>query len=119
MKERGYVFEESLKNNMNGMLDYTISDYREAEFSGAVPKILVIPLITNDGRKLYISPHPTEVFNGRDEETSLVQGVDFRDLLLGHQPDSLRFLTALRMSATFPYVVPSITLPTTTANTDC
>lgn len=112
MKERGYVFEESLKSNMNGMLDYTISDYREAEFSGAIPKMLVIPLITNDGRKLYISPHPTEVFNGRDEESSLVQGVDFRDLLPSHQPDSLRFLTALRMSATFPYVVPSITLPT-------
>ncbi len=112
MKERGYVFEESLKENMNGMLDYTISDYRQAEYEGDIPKMLVIPLITNDGRKLYISPHPTEVFNGRDEESSLVQGVDFRDLLPGHQPDSLRFLTALRMSATFPYVVPSITLPT-------
>lgn len=112
MKERGYVFEESLKENMNGMLDYTISDYRQAEYDGEIPKMLVIPLITNDGRKLYISPHPTEVFNGRDEQSSLVQGVDLRKLLVGHQPDSLRFLTALRMSATFPYVVPSITLPT-------
>ena len=111
-KERGYIFEESLKENLNGMLDYSISDYREAEYIGQIPKLLVTPLITNDGRKLYISPHPTEIFNARDEESSLVQGVDFRDLLPQHQPDSLRFLTALRMSATFPYVVPSITLPT-------
>jgi hypothetical protein len=111
-KERGYVFEESLKANLEGMLDYRISDYGPAEFRGDIPKMLVIPLITNDGRKLYISPHPTEVFNARDERSSLVQGVDFRGLLKGHQPDSLRFLTALRMSATFPYVVPSISLPT-------
>jgi len=111
-KERGLVFEESLKSNLEGMLDHPISDYRKAEFEGDIPKMLVIPLITNDGRKLFISPHPVDLFNSRDEKSSLVQGVDFRDLLKNHQPDSLRFLTALRMSATFPYVVPSITLPT-------
>jgi len=111
-RERGYVFEESLKDNLEGMLDRPISAYREAEFKGDIPKLLVIPLITNDGRKLYISPHPVGLFNERDESSSLVQGVDLRALLKDHQPDSLRFLTALRMSATFPYVVPTITLPT-------
>ncbi len=111
-RERGYVFEESLKDNLDGMLDRPISAYREAEFNAEIPKLLVIPLITNDGRKLYISPHPVQLFNERDESNSLVQGVDLRALMKGNQPDSLRFLTALRMSATFPYVVPTITLPT-------
>lgn len=111
-RERGYVFEESLKQNLSGMLDRPISAYREAEFNAEIPKLLVIPLITNDGRKLYISPHPVQLFNAKDESNSLVQGVDLRALLSNHQPDSLRFLTALRMSATFPYVVPTITLPT-------
>jgi hypothetical protein len=38
--------------------------------------------------------------------------VDFRRLLAGQSPDSLRFTTALRMNATYPYVLPLVNLPT-------
>lgn len=110
--ERGYTFEQNLAQNLNGALDHPLSAYREPEFSGRIPALLVSPLITNDGRKLYISPHPVSFLNYGIEDNTVVQGVDFRSLLKNHQPDSLRFLTALRMSATFPYVVPTITLPT-------
>lgn len=110
--ERGYTFEQNLSKNLNGALDRPLAAYREPEFNAEIPALLLSPLITNDGRKLYISPHPVSFLNYRDEENTIVQGVDFRRLLKNHQPDSLRFLTALRMSATFPYVVPTITLPT-------
>lgn len=110
--ERGHTFEQNLAKNLNGALDRPLADYRSPEYRGEIPALLVSPLITNDGRKLYISPHPVSFLNYRDEENTIVQGVDFRSLLREHQPDSLRFLTALRMSATFPYVVPTITLPT-------
>jgi len=110
--ERGYTFEQNLAKNLNGALDRPLSAYREAEFNSEIPALLVSPLITNDGRKLYISPHPVSFLNYGAEESTVIQGVDFRFLLRNHQPDSLRFLTALRMSATFPYVVPTITLPT-------
>ena len=69
------------------------------------------PLVTNDGRKLYISPQPVSFFNINLDNTN-IQGVDFRALLEESKADSLRFTTALRMSATFPYITPSITLPT-------
>jgi hypothetical protein len=36
----------------------------------------------------------------------------FQSFFAGRQPHNLRFLTALRMSATFPYVLPSVWLPT-------
>nr|WP_262922711.1 patatin-like phospholipase family protein [Roseivirga pacifica] len=111
-KERGYTFEQNLSQNLGGLLDRPISDYREAEYSARIPKLLVAPLITNDGRKLYISPHPVGVFNEKKDQNAIVQGVDFRALLEEHQADSLRFLTALRMSATFPYITPTMTLPT-------
>ncbi len=110
--ERGHTFEQNLSENLNGSLDRPLAAYRAPEFSGEIPAMLVSPLITNDGRKLYISPHPVSFLNFGMDESTIAQGVDFRALLKNHQPDSLRFLTALRMSATFPYVVPTITLPT-------
>ncbi|OEK05511.1 hypothetical protein BFP71_09065 [Roseivirga misakiensis] len=111
-RERGYEFESNLSNNLEGQLDRPISAYQKAEFNGEIPALLVSPLITNDGRKLNISPQPVAFLNLGPNGESITQGVDFRALMKGKQPDSLRFLTALRMSATFPYVTPTITLPT-------
>ncbi|GAB5527123.1 MAG: hypothetical protein Roseis2KO_49950 [Roseivirga sp.] len=113
-RERGYEFEQRIKSNLNDLLDHPLSYYRSPEVNGEIPLLMVSPTITNDGRKLYISPQPTAFFNlGLDQEQSKVQGVDFRSLLKDQNPDSLRFLTALRMSATFPYITPTISLPTT------
>jgi len=112
-RERGYEFEEHMKENLGGLLDRPLSHYRQPEASGQIPMLLVSPTITNDGRKLYISPQPTAFFNlGLNESGNKVQGVDFGSFLAAQQADSLRFLTALRMSATFPYVTPTISLPT-------
>lgn len=111
-RERGYEFENNLSKNLGGLLDRPIMAYQKPEFNGDIPVLLASPLITNDGRKLYISPQPVSFLNLRPNGKSIVQGVDFRALLKNQQADSLRFLTALRMSATFPYVTPTITLPT-------
>lgn len=112
-RERGYAFEQRMKQNLQGMLDHPLMYYEKPEATGQIPLLLVSPTITNDGRKLYISPQPTAFFNlGLNEPQPKVQGVDFRSLLKTQQADSLRFLTALRMSATFPYITPTISLPT-------
>ena len=111
-RDRGYEFEMSLSDNLKGMLNRPLVDYQEAEFSGKIPALLVSPLITNDGRKLYISPQPVSFLNINPWDNTIIQGVDFRDLLKDQEADSLRFTTALRMSATFPYITPSMTLPT-------
>lgn len=111
-RERGYEFENNLSENLGGLLDRPLVDYQKAEFDGDIPAMLVSPLITDDGRKLYISPQPVSFLNLGRSPNNIIQGVDFRALLKNHQADSLRFLTALRMSATFPYVTPTITLPT-------
>ena len=111
-RDRGYEFEMNLSENLAGMLDRPLSDYQKAEFNGEIPALLVTPLITNDGRKLYISPQPVSFFNINPWYNTSIQGVDFRSLLKDQEADSLRFTTALRMSATFPYITPSMTLPT-------
>ena len=111
-RDRGYEFEMKLSENLAGMLDRPISDYQKAEFNAEIPALIVSPLITNDGRKLYISPQPVSFFNLSPWQNTSIQGVDFRSLMQAQEADSLRFTTALRMSATFPYITPSISLPT-------
>jgi hypothetical protein len=42
-------------------------------------------------------------------------GIDFTRMFSQHQAKELQFPGALRMSATFPYVTPNVTLPSTPA----
>lgn len=111
-KDRGYAFEETLKANLN-MLDKRLIDYQKDEFDAFIPTLVMSPTIVNDGRRLYISAQPVSFFNnGANIDGIKQQGVDFRALLKNQNADSLRYLSALRMSATFPYITPNVTLPT-------
>lgn len=116
-KDRGYAFEEQLNKNTEYVLDKKIADYREPEQQALIPMMLLTPAIVNDGRKLFISPQHVSYMNtghvnpespGRDK----IKGIDFMRFFEGQKAGNLRFLTALRMNAAFPYVTPNVTLPT-------
>lgn len=118
VKDRAFTFENELDEITNHMMDKTINAYRKPEAQSIIPMMILTPIITNDGRKLYISPQPvsyldSEVLSVPDYEDNKIGGVDFRKLFRNHMSDSLRFLSALRMSATFPYITPNTTLPST------
>ncbi|MFZ6665905.1 patatin-like phospholipase family protein [Peijinzhouia sedimentorum] len=110
-KERGYAFEQQLNANTDGMLDRPLGAYREAEQSAKIPMVLIAPSVVNNGRKLYISPQSFS-FLATYQPNKLNGGIDFQRLFSHHSADSLRFLTALRMNATFPYISPNVYLPT-------
>jgi hypothetical protein len=79
--------------------------------------MIFTPTIVNDGRKLYIASRPVsfmnyEVISFPGYETNKYSGVDFQTLFRDHGAKNLRFLSGLRMSATFPYITPNTTLPT-------
>jgi Patatin-like phospholipase len=116
IKDRGYSFEEQLNKNTQFLLDKPLSDYRLPETESLIPMMIVAPTIINDGRKLFISPHHVSYMNSGEIKAvkrfdKLAEGVDFMRLFQDYDADSLRFLSALRMGATFPYVTPNITLP--------
>ena len=118
VKDRAFTFENELDEITSKMMDKNISDYRKPERESIIPMLVLTPIITNDGRKLYISPQPvgylnSEVLNVPGYEENKISGIDFGKLFKDHMSDSLRFLSALRMSATFPYITPNTTLPTT------
>jgi hypothetical protein len=53
-----------------------------------------------------------EILNFPDYANHKLSGVDFQLMFEDHGGPSLRFLSALRMNATFPYITPNTTLPT-------
>jgi len=116
LKDRGYAFENQLNLNTLGILDKPISAYKAPESSGSIPLLPVTTLITNDGRKLVISPHSMSFLGtsmlGVADGSEKKQTIDFLRFFRQHDSPNLRFLSALRMSATFPFITPNIQLPT-------
>ncbi len=118
--DRGYAFEQRLNTNTFQFLDKPISDYREAEMKAQIPMLLLTPTIINDGRKLYIASHPVSYMTRSYDPTQQltdnpwkghITGIDFQRFFKAQRAEQLRFLSALRMNATFPYVTPNVMLP--------
>jgi len=115
-KDRGYIFERQLSENTQGLLDKSLSDYYEPERRALIPMLYLTPTIVNDGRRLIISPHGASFMmippvNPAHRHTLEADAVDYRWMFGAQSADSLRFLTALRMNATYPYILPNVHLP--------
>lgn len=116
-RDRGYTFEEQLNQITEGLMNKPISAYDSVEQQALIPMMILTPTVVNDGRKLYIASRPvsfmnSDIANFPAYTSSKISGVDFQTLFEAHDGSQLRFLSALRMSATFPYITPNTTLPT-------
>ena len=117
VKDRGYSFEQKLNSNTHGLLDKQLKDYAEAENNATIPLAFFNSVITMDGRRMTISTQPARFMMRQMFDTSLLasvdpDGVDFVSYFAKQEPYNIRILTALRMNATFPYVLPNVWLPT-------
>lgn len=115
-KDRGYAFEMQLNINTDNVLSKTVGAYREAEFSAQIPMLIWCATINADGRRLLISPQPVSYLCAADyryptRSVRDVDGVDFLQFFSRQHADQLRVTSAIRMSATFPYVLPNVFLP--------
>src|SRR5690348_5777398 len=112
IKDRGYAFEQKLNANTRGMLNKQLKDWYEDEKNARIPLMLFNSVVTRDGRKMVISTQPVSFLmrpvnaDGAGEEVD-PDAVDFQALFSKQDPLNLRILTALRMNATFPYVLPN------------
>jgi len=116
-RDRGYTFEEQLNQITEGLMDKPITAYDTPEIKSMIPMMILTPTIVNDGRKLYIAARPVSFMNQDIQNFpqypfAKISGVDFLTLFEKQGGEDLRFLSALRMSATFPYITPNTTLPT-------
>jgi hypothetical protein len=117
IKDRGYAFEQNLNVNTRGVLNRQMKDIAVDEATASMPLMFFNPVITRDSRTLIISSQPVSfLMRPRYDSTKLPHmdpdAVDFGALFAQQGPENLRLLTALRMNATFPYVLPNVWLPT-------
>lgn len=116
IKDRGYAFEEKLNRNTRGFLDKQIRDFRQDESEARIPLIFYNSVVTRDSRKLLISTQPVSfMMQGWQDDARLPSMdpdvIDFGAFFKNQNPDGLRLLSALRMNATFPIVLPNVWLP--------
>ncbi len=116
IKDRGYAFEEKLNKNTRGLLNKRLKDIAGEERNADMPLMFFNSVITRDGRKMVISAQPVSflmkpVYDSIGGEAPGADAVDFGALFAEQDPMGLRLLTALRMNATFPYVLPNVWLP--------
>ncbi len=115
-KDRGYAMEQELIRNTEGLLDRKIGDFKYLEETGAIPQLIINGTIINDGRRLLISAQPVSYltqpsYSLRAKFKPPVDAVDFVTFFKNQNPYNLRLTTALRMNATFPFVLPVVRLP--------
>jgi len=114
--DRGYAFEQQLNENTGGVLDHPLDYYDMPEKRAEIPLMILTPTIVNDGRRLYISSQSlrfmTETQPINSEINTSFENIDYQSFFSENEPQKLRFTSALRSSATFPFIMPMVTLPT-------
>ena len=116
-KDRGYAFEQKLDENTQGVLAKPLKEYAAPEANAEIPTMLFNSVITRDGRKMVIGTHPVRFLMRPDADSSKIMSVDpdavdFNSFFSKQDPLQVNILSALRMNATFPYVLPNVWLPT-------
>ncbi len=117
VKDRGYSLEQRFNDNTNGILNHRLRDYVKPEANAEIPLMFFNSVITRDGRKLIISTHPARflmktLFDSTVRVNIDPDMVDYVSYFHKQNPYNLRILSALRMNATFPYILPNVWLPT-------
>ena len=114
--DRGFAWENRLLEITDSILDKRIIDYRDLEYNSEVPLMILSPMVINAGRRMLISPQDISFlarnYNKYDHNPSYeIDGIEFMRFFEKQKAGNLQFSTALRMSATFPYVTPLVSLP--------
>jgi hypothetical protein len=111
-KDRALSFENKLNLDTRGWMNRDLSFYSKHELSGEMPMMVLAPTISQDGRKLLISSQPIAYLCHISDSAELNENIEFSRFFKDQGAGNLNFVSALRMSATFPYVFPAANLPT-------
>ena len=115
-KDRGYMFECQLIENSDSILSKRLIDYREAEANAQIPMLYMTPVIADDARKLIISPQPVSFMmrpsRGFEKQDLFPDAIDYGQFFEKQNSYNTRMTSIIRMNATYPFILPNVTLPT-------
>lgn len=115
--DRGMTFEDQLNINTQFVFNKPITSYSNAVERAEIPMMIFAPSIVNDGRRMLISSQPLaflchETVDKKERLNLSNENIEFRRMFSNHNADNLLMSSALRMNATFPYILPYPSLPT-------
>jgi len=116
LKDRAFSFERQLHINTNSILKKKLSDYNSPEFKSEIPIMIFSPSVINDGRRMLISSQPISYLSNNTPHANtntnpITENFEFNRMFKNQGASNLEFSSAIRMSATFPYILPSVSLP--------
>lgn len=113
-RDRGFAFEQQLNDNTAGILNQSLSYFKKFEHDAEIPSMIFTPTIVNDGRRLVISSQSFSFLCSSIGKNIAVndmnENIDFQTYFKSN--NEIQFLTVLRMNATFPLVLPMVSMPT-------
>lgn len=115
-KDRAYAFENRLKENTENALTKRLGDYEATEQNSTIPMMVFSPSVVNDGRKMLISPIGISYLTQNIKTTKtnyikLYDAIEYSRFFKKQDASKTLFTSVLRMSATFPYISPIVSLP--------
>ena len=116
-KDRGFMFEKRMNDNLkNVFLNKSLKDYKLVESEAIIPMMIFSPTMVNDGRKLIVSSLPVSFLTRNEKSDNLNvsnmnDGIEFSRFFRDQGAENILFTSVLRMSSTFPYVTPIVSLP--------
>ncbi len=114
--DRGTAFEQQLNENTDGVLDVPLSYYSKLERNAKMPLYIFTPTIVNDGRRMLMSSQKlTYLTASLDEKSGITnsfENIDYMSFFENASPEKISYTSVMRASATFPFVMPMVTLPT-------
>lgn len=115
-KDRGTAFDRTFNQHTLGMLDKTLDDYYLPEKNAEMPAMIFAPIMIQDGRRMVMSAQPTSFFTFTQNQQTVLDdrvydGLEFRRIFADQDAGNISFLTANRISASFPYITPLVNLP--------
>ena len=115
-KDRGYAFEKRPGANSDELLNTQLKRLYNRGTQCRHPLMIFNSTISRDGRAMMASTQPLSFmmkpYLYAADTAAAPDAVDFAAFFSKQDPYNLRLLTALRMNATFPYVLPNVWLPT-------
>jgi len=111
-QERGVAFEQHLHQNLDNYLEHPLEYYKDYETKSLIPLMIFSPTIINDGRRLLMSSQNLSFMVGLRGGSSAYENIDYQTFFKNNKPGEIRFSTVLRANASFPFIMPMMTMPT-------
>jgi hypothetical protein len=113
--DRGDWIQKAWETSTQGVLSKTVRELQAGEREGWRPSLVLSPMIVEDGRRLFISNLDLENLATEATPQRVLSRSAIEFARMFRDAAKLSLGTAVRMSATFSYVMPAIEIPTSPA----